>query len=472
MIAAIAIKRRKKKIPVTIQASSSGGRFGSKPINLQALHDEAKRRKSLKVTGQSHIANRFECNCGHNTCQKFYRTFKERERHLAGVAAAKTNEYVTPKEIITKSLDRFECNCGYHTCQKFYNTENERKLHLAGVSAAKTKELQASKDKLLYDDIAPLEEKSETETTSTKGSMPKGWKRCPKCGKQVRTKEAIQADFGYRIRNGVKHEQSWCKECRTNMPDKIIKSEKKLKKSTHKKQESKTNTSKIEKEVEKDSELIKELTAKMVKNYLLFKNTINKDIKFKLIDSYLEHKSIKKLYEIYPKLSKSVIQRHLTTNKRLPEKLQELVKGSLHSDPNCSATIAFFVTDHYDWDGEKSKEEEVVGLANSISEYLEMDKHLNQVFQGNEISSDFTSITKQRDEIHKKYRSEHPDDWEQGDRTQGQFYALYGHKNLKVVEYFCRWEFEHKHRMSISMAMKLIDNPEKYLKGVNEDELL
>ena len=119
----------------------------------------------------------------------------------------------------------------------------------------------------------------------------------------------------------------------------------------------------------------------MVEDYLLYKNTINNDLKHKLIDSYLEHKSIKKLCKLYPRLSKSEIQRHLITTIRLPDELQEL-ESSLHSNPNLSKIIACFATDHHNWDGQKSKKDKVVSLALSIAKYLDTDKQINLVFQG------------------------------------------------------------------------------------------
>ena len=220
-----------------------------------------------------------------------------------------------------------------------------------------------------------------------------------------------------------------------------------------------------------DIEIIKKLTAKMVRDHRVYKNTINKDVKVKLIDAYIEHKSIKKLCKLYPRLSKSQIQRHLITTIRLPDELKQ-IESSLHSDPNLSKVIACFATDHYDWDGQQAKKEKVVSLALSIAKYLDIDKQMNLVFQGIKTSDDVVSISQQRDRIHEKYSCSYSDDeWKRGDRTQRQYFALYGHKNLKVVEFFCKWEYDHKNRMPIDMASSLIENSKKFLEQWNNDAI-
>ena len=152
----------------------------------------------------------------------------------------------------------------------------------------------------------------------------------------------------------------------------------------------------------------------MVEDYLLYKNTINNDLKHKLIDSYLEHKSIKKLCKLYPRLSKSEIQRHLITTIRLPDELQEL-ESSLHSNPNLSKIIACFATDHHNWDGQKSKKDKVVSLALSIAKYLDTDKQINLVFQGIKAPDNLVSISVQRDKIHEKYSTNYNDEWKNGE---------------------------------------------------------
>ena len=98
-----------------------------------------------------------------------------------------------------------------------------------------------------------------------------------------------------------------------------------------------------------------------------------------------------------------------------------------------------------------------------------MDKQLNLVFQGIKTSDDMISISTQRDLIHDKYSADYKDEWKPGDRTQRQYWALYGHKNLKVVEFFCRWEYENKNRIPIDVASSLIENPEKFLEESNDN---
>ena len=117
------------------------------------------------------------------------------------------------KSHVNKPSNRFECKCGYHTCKRFYETEKERRQHRNAVTAQKTKELQASKDRL-----------GKNEDQSKQNLL----KECPKCGRQARTEKEIQGYFGYRMMKGVKHQQSWCRVCRTDKPDKIVKPKKNL----------------------------------------------------------------------------------------------------------------------------------------------------------------------------------------------------------------------------------------------------
>ena len=222
-----------------------------------------------------------------------------------------------------------------------------------------------------------------------------------------------------------------------------------------------------------DIEIIKKLTAKMVRNYILTKNTINKDIKFKLISAYLKEKSIKKMCKLYPKLSKAQIQRHLVTIKRLPDELQELESnGSLHQNPKLSIVIALFATDHFDWDGGIHNQDEVITLAKSIAKYLKMDKELDEKFQGIQNSNSKIDLDIEREIIYKKYKFDnYKDEWKKGDRLHFQYLALRNHKNIDVVKFFCKWEFDNKNRFPYDLAEPLLKNPEKFFEVQNRDAI-
>ena len=120
----------------------------------------------------------------------------------------------------------------------------------------------------------------------------------------------------------------------------------------------------------------------MVAEHIHWKTNINKKLKIELIDSYIKHKSMKKVYSefsMYPKLK---IRLHLVTNIRLPPKLKDIESsGGLHSDPTCSITIALYAADYYSWDGDNN-EEDIITLSKSISKYLQTDHNLNKTFEG------------------------------------------------------------------------------------------
>ena len=132
----------------------------------------------------------------------------------------------------------------------------------------------------------------------------------------------------------------------------------------------------------KQDKEIKDMTYKMVAEHIHWKTNINKKLKIELIDSYIKHKSMKKVYSefsMYPKLK---IRLHLVTNMRLPSKLKAIESsGGLHSDPTCSITIALYAADYYGWDGDNN-EEDIITLSKSISKYLQTDHNLNKTFEG------------------------------------------------------------------------------------------
>ncbi len=162
---------------------------------------------------------------------------------------------------------------------------------------------------------------------------------------------------------------------------KILRSIKIIEKSTPtkiKKETVKKNT-----ESKQDKE-IKDITYKMVAEHVRWKYNIDKKLKIELIDSYLKHKSMKKVYDEFSIHTKQKIRIHLTTDIRLPPKLKEIEKGGLHSNPSCSTTIALYTTDYYDWENNPSdeNEEKIIDLAKSISNYLRSDINMNNIFEG------------------------------------------------------------------------------------------
>ena len=106
-------------------------------------------------------------------------------------------------------------------------------------------------------------------------------------------------------------------------------------------------------------------------------------LKKDVINSYLKHRTLSKVYEEFPHHTKEKIRLHLISDSRIPQKLKEMENTmELHSDPRCSIAIALFATDYFDWDGESEKEKDVIELARNISKYLQSDIKLNQLFKG------------------------------------------------------------------------------------------
>ena len=138
------------------------------------------------------------------------------------------------------------------------------------------------------------------------------------------------------------------------------------------------------KESSSHNDEIKDITQKMVAEHVRWKYNIHKKLKIELIDSYLKHKSMKKVYNEFSIYTKQKIRLHLVTNMRLPPKLKEIEQsGGLHSDPTCSITIALYAVDYYNWDGD-GDENKIIELAKFISKYLQTDVKLNNIFEGNQ----------------------------------------------------------------------------------------
>jgi len=134
-----------------------------------------------------------------------------------------------------------------------------------------------------------------------------------------------------------------------------------------------------------DTSEIKKITYKMVQEYIHHKNYINRKLKLELISAYQKHKSLSKIYEMYPNETQEKIRRHIITDIRLPLELKDLENaGGLHPNVTCSITIALYATDYFNWHGKKEDEGKILNLSKSISEYLSSDEYLNQLFQGKE----------------------------------------------------------------------------------------
>ena len=140
---------------------------------------------------------------------------------------------------------------------------------------------------------------------------------------------------------------------------------------------------KVENVLSKSNDEIKNVTFKMITEYIYWKNNISKKFKIELIDSYLKYKSISKVYEKFSSHTKQRIRLHLVTDLRLPPKLKTIENsGGLHSNPTCSIVIALYATDYFNWDGEDEKVEKIIELARAISNYLQSDSNLNKLFEG------------------------------------------------------------------------------------------
>jgi hypothetical protein len=129
-------------------------------------------------------------------------------------------------------------------------------------------------------------------------------------------------------------------------------------------------------------EKIEKLTKQMVNEHLIDKKLTNKHLRKILTTEYVQLGSISKIVEMHPNMSKKDILRHIITDKRLPPNLKRLEnEGALHSNLECSLKIALFATTYFDWDGDVTKENDIINLATSISRYLKSNRELNQVFE-------------------------------------------------------------------------------------------
>ncbi len=97
---------------------------------------------------------------------------------------------------------------------------------------------------------------------------------------------------------------------------------------------------------------------------------LDKSLQHSLTMEYLKSRSIESVIENHPDLSEKDIRRHVRTPLRLPDELRVLNETGLHPDPKYSLYIALFATDHYQWNGEKDVEENVIHMAKLLSRYV------------------------------------------------------------------------------------------------------
>ena len=146
----------------------------------------------------------------------------------------------------------------------------------------------------------------------------------------------------------------------------------------------KQSSERIEKEkIQKENAPeIEKITTKMVEEYLHWKHSIIKQLKFTVIGEYQKYRSLSKIYELHPNDTKERIRRHVITDLRLPTELKILEnEGGLHPNPICSIIIALYATDYFHWDRENKNEKDIIKLAKNISRYLQSDIKLNRLFQ-------------------------------------------------------------------------------------------
>ena len=138
----------------------------------------------------------------------------------------------------------------------------------------------------------------------------------------------------------------------------------------------------LQNDVQSDKlEDIEKISIMMVDCYILRHKTIHKQLQKRLTMEFLKSKSIQKLLYQNPEYTKINIMDHAITDERLPSKLKKLEnEGALHSNTDCSLYIALYAVNHYEWDGQKNNEKNVIDLATSISKYLQKNKELNQKF--------------------------------------------------------------------------------------------
>lgn len=114
------------------------------------------------------------------------------------------------------------------------------------------------------------------------------------------------------------------------------------------------------------AQMVQQLLAEYARNKII----IHKNLEHRLTEEFYAVKSIKQVVKNNPKISEAIIRKNTRVISRLPKKLLELHEKGLNSKPALSSHIAFFATDHYNWDGGKKDESKVVNLALSLAKQI------------------------------------------------------------------------------------------------------
>jgi len=131
---------------------------------------------------------------------------------------------------------------------------------------------------------------------------------------------------------------------------------------------------------------IRILSERMINEYAI--SRIDKALKRRLTAEFVNLRSMKKIMENNPHLSKEETKLHVRTSLRLPETLRLMENaGHLHPDPECSLQIALFAVNYHDWDGEKRDEEKTVRLAQEISRFLTSNMRMRDAFSNRTTAS-------------------------------------------------------------------------------------
>lgn len=204
----------------------------------------------------------------------------------------------------------------------------------------------------------------------------------------------------------------------------------------------------------------------LIKNYKKRSNISkhNVDLMEYMIETYLEIGSLRKLCEVINK-DISTIKNDFRNLVRVPIKLKELVnENKLTSDPILATEIAIYATDHFDWDQEETKIEEVITFAKNMAIIFKNNLKLRREFFATK--DDYTkplSASTKKNYEHQAILEEWPvkeSKYEFNrftDRTgkQYKFIVIYS-KDLDSVRFLRRWEYEKGRRISKIWATEII----------------
>ncbi len=123
------------------------------------------------------------------------------------------------------------------------------------------------------------------------------------------------------------------------------------------------------------------ITGEMVMEHISNQRHVIKELRQRLTGEFVRLRSMARLVENNPDISKDTIKRHVRTTLRLPDELRKMADGdALHPDPGCSLQIALFAVNYCDWDGEMREEGKAIRMARLISDHLGDNDGLDLVF--------------------------------------------------------------------------------------------